>query len=170
MFRLQLLQQMLSHFIVFTNFIMSAHTLLCLEELHQREFNQWEINVIIRNRERQHFRDSWADSVVSEGKQFWYCCKGEKSPQGLFRLHLEGPGSANHHPSSLWCITSPEVWSNHLKMHCLTRPWLQSITSAMGECKGKSFIPLISCFYTKSSIIGMAQVQNSPEEDWKASF
>lgn len=69
---------------------MSAHTLLCLEELHQREFNQWEINVIIRNWIRQHLRDSWTDSVVSgESQQFWYCCKGEKTPQGLFRLHLE---------------------------------------------------------------------------------
>lgn len=63
MFRLQLLQQMLSHFIVFTNFIMSAHTLLCLQELHQREFNQWKINVIIRDWARQRSGDSWAEIV-----------------------------------------------------------------------------------------------------------
>lgn len=154
MFRLQLLQQMLSHFIVFTNFIMSAHTLLCLEELHQREFNQWEINVIIRNWIRQHLRDSWTDSVVSgESQQFWYCCKGEKNPTGIIQASLGSPGSANHHPSSLWCITSPEVWSNHLKMHCLTRPWLQSITPTTGERKGKSVILLLPCFYTEPSII-----------------
>lgn len=54
MFRLQLLQQMLSHFIVFTNFIMSANILLCLKKLHKKEFNQWKINVVIRNYARQH--------------------------------------------------------------------------------------------------------------------
>lgn len=81
---------------------MSAHTLLCLQELHQREFNQWEINVFIRTWVRQHLRDSWANSVVSgEGQWFWDCCKGKK------KTHRDYSGST-------WKVLEVQITIHHL--------------------------------------------------------